>query len=114
MGLQKCYWGNSFEGKNVHEQVQFFNKTILNIFHNYIPKKTILCNDKDLLWFNNEIRKILTKKNEIFKQYIANGKSQTDYEWLQLISNNLIETMRSSKEKFYCKLSTKLANPSTS
>ena len=107
-------WGNSFKGKNVHEQVHFFNKTILNIFHNYIPNKTILCNDKDPPWFNNEIRKILTKKNEIFKQYIANGKSQTDYERLQLISNSVKETLRSSKEKFYYKLSTKLANPSVS
>ena len=33
---------------------------------------------------------------------------------LQLIDNSLAETIRSSKEKFYCKLSTKLANPSTS
>ena len=107
-------WGNSFEGKNVHEQVHFFNKTILNIFHNYIPNKTILCNDKDLPWFNNEIRNILTMKNKIFEQYIANGKSQIDYERLQLISNSLTETIRSSKEKFYFKLSTKLANPSTS
>ena len=107
-------WGNSFEGKNVHEQVHFFTKTILNIFHNYIPNKTILCNDKDPPWFDNEIRKILTMKNKIFEQYIANGKSQTDYERLQLISNSLAETIRSSKEKFYCKLSTKLANPSTS
>ena len=106
--------GNSFEGKNVHEQVHFFNKTILNIFHNYISNKNILCNDKNPPWFNNEIRKILTMKNEIFEQYIANGKSQTDYERLQLISNSLTETVRSSKEKFYCKLSTKLANPSTS
>ena len=53
-------------------------------------------------------------KNEIFEQYIANGKSQTDYERLQLISNALTETIRSFKEKFYCKLCTKLANPSTS
>ena len=29
-------------------------------------------------------------------------------------SKSIIETIRSSKEKFYCKLSTKLANPSTS
>ena len=43
---------------------------------------------------------MLTRKNEIFKQYIANGKSQTDYERLQLISNSLTETARSSKEKF--------------
>ena len=107
-------WGNSFKGKNVLEKVHFCNKTILNIFHNYIPNKTNLCNDKDPLWFNNEIKKILTKKNEIFKQYIANGKPQTHHERLQLISSSLTETVRSSKEKFYYKLSTKLSNPSTS
>ena len=103
-------WGNSFKAKNVQEQVHFFNTTILNIFHNYIPNKTTFCNDKDPPWFDNEIRKILTMKNEMFKQYIANGKSQTDYEWLQLISNSLTEAIISSKEKFYYKLSTKLLN----
>ena len=53
-------------------------------------------------------------KNEIFEQYISNEKFQTDYEWLQVVINNLGETTRSSEEKFYCQLSTKLANPSTS
>ena len=56
----------------------------------------------------------MTKKNQIFEQYIANGKSQTDYERLKLTCNSLTETIRSSKEKLYCKWSTKLANPSTS
>ena len=53
-------------------------------------------------------------KNEIYEQCVANGKSQTDYVRLQLISNSLAETIRSSEERFSCKLSTKLANPSTS
>ena len=83
----------------------------LEYFHSCIPNKTILCNDKDPPLFNNEIRNILTMKNKIFEQYIANGESQTDYQQLHLISNSLTETIRSSKEKFYCKLSTKLANP---
>ena len=52
-------------------------KKILNIFHNYIPKKTILCNGKDPPWFNNDIRKILTMKNEIFEQLMGNLKPIT-------------------------------------
>ena len=58
-----------------------------------------------------KLEKYWLKKNEIFKQYVANRKSQTDYERLQLISNSLTETIRSSKKKFYYKVSTKLANP---
>ena len=59
-----------------------------------------------------KLEKVLTKKNEIFEQYIVNGKSQNDYAQLQLISNSLTETIRSFKQKLYYKLSTKLGNPS--
>ena len=44
----------------------------------------------------------------------AIGKSQTDYEGWQLIRNSLAETIRPSKDNLYCKLSTKVANPSRS
>ena len=54
---------------------------------------------------------MLTKKNEIFKQYITNGKPQTNCERFQLISNSLIKTIKSPKEKLFCILSVKLANP---
>ena len=93
--------GNSFKGKNFHEKGPFFHSTTLNIFQNYISNRTVLPNDKDPSWFNNEIRKMLTKKNEILKQYIANGKPQTNYQRFQLISNSLTVTIRSSKEKFF-------------
>ena len=38
-------WSKSFSGKNVHEQVEPFNKTLLNIFHNFIPNKFVACDD---------------------------------------------------------------------
>ena len=45
--IENCDWPSLFLGKNVHQQVEIFNKTLLNIFHNYIPNKFILCGDKD-------------------------------------------------------------------
>ena len=98
----------------IHLKVKMFmNKSTSLTKQSRIIFTTIFLT-KDPPWFNNEIIKILTMKNKIFEQYIANGKSQTDYERSQLISNSLTETIRSSKEKFYCKLFTKLANLSTS
>ena len=49
------------------DQVYLFNKIILSIFHNFITNKIIKCNDKDRLWFSDEIRQILNKKNELLK-----------------------------------------------
>ena len=40
-------WEKLLENKNVNDQLYLFNKTMLNIFHNLIPNKNIICNDKD-------------------------------------------------------------------
>ena len=41
------YWWKSFSGKNVHEEVELFNRTLLNIFHNLLANKIFLWNDRD-------------------------------------------------------------------
>ena len=40
-----------------------FNETILNILRNFIPHETVLCDDRDPLWFNNEIKFVIREKN---------------------------------------------------
>ena len=57
---------NHLKIKNVSEQLYLFNKAILNTFHNFIPNKNIICTDKDPLWFNNQIKTLIEKKNHIF------------------------------------------------
>ena len=51
--IETFNWEKVLENKNVNEQLYFFNKTMLNIFHNFIPNKKITCNDKDPPCFNN-------------------------------------------------------------
>ena len=40
-------WERSLAEKDVNEKVYIFAKTIKNIFSNFIPHETILCDDKD-------------------------------------------------------------------
>ena len=40
--IESFDWSKLFSGKNVHEQVELFNETLLNIFHNFIPNKIIV------------------------------------------------------------------------
>ena len=60
--IENVYSSNLFLGKNVHEQMQIFNQTILNIFHNFIPNKTILCNNRDPPWISEKKNKLFIKK----------------------------------------------------
>ena len=65
-------WVNLFLDKNINEQVILFNRTILNIFHNFIPNKIILCDDRDPPWMNEKIKQLIRQK-----LYFKNKKSQT-------------------------------------
>ena len=48
-------WNKLFSGPYIHNQVNLFNTTILNIFRNFIPNKVILCDDKESPWVNEVI-----------------------------------------------------------
>ena len=51
-------WENLFFNKSINDQLTLFNVTIMNIFKNFIPNKTIICKDKDPPWINEEVKKI--------------------------------------------------------
>ena len=44
-----------FSGKNVHQQINIFNKTI-NIYSNFIPNKLVTFDDKDPLWMTQKLK----------------------------------------------------------
>ena len=87
---------------------------MLNIFHNFIPNKNTICNDKYPPWFNNQIKTLIEKKNHLFKRYMANGRLTVDRVRLQKAGAELINVIKSSKEKFCNNLAKKLNDPNTS
>ena len=63
-----------FSGKNVHEKFILFNKTILNIFHNFIPNKVIVCDGKDPLRMNDELKSLIKRKMWLYQTQRKSGK----------------------------------------
>ena len=55
-------WIRALSNASVDEKVCYFTETLLNIIHNFIPHKTIVCDDRDPLWINNEIKKTNQRK----------------------------------------------------
>ena len=100
--------------KNVNEQLYLFNKTMLNIFHNFIPNKNIICYHKDSSDFNNQIKGLIEQKNHLFKNYMADARLAVDRAKLQKAGAELIKVIKFSKENFYISHAKKLNDPSTS
>ena len=71
-------WERLFDSKDINSQVTALNETILNVFRNYVPNKYITIDDKDLVWINEVIKSKIKAKNLFFKQYIQNGRLESD------------------------------------
>ena len=95
----------------MHEQVELFNKTLLNFFHNFIPNKIILCDDKDPPWMNDEVKNLIKRKNWLFQCQRKSGN--LDYASSNSITQDISNAFNSSKLKYHERLALNLNDPKT-
>ena len=107
-------WDELFANKTVESQVSEMNDLLLNIYLNYIPNKTVLCDDKDPPWMTNGIRTAIEMKNNAYKEYIRSGMKYNYYVRLENLTTELSNLIRDTKTEYHSKLAAKLVNPSTS
>ena len=100
--------------RSVEFQVSELNYLLLNIYSNYVPNKTVLCDDKDPTWMTNGIRTVIEMKNNAYKEYIRSGMRHNYYVRLENLTNELSNLVRDTKTEYHSKLAAKLVNPSTS
>ena len=94
-------------------QVSELNDLFLNIYSNYIPNKTVLCDDKDPPWMINGIRTAIEVKNNAYKEYIRSGMRHNYYVRLENLTTELLNLIRDTETEYHSKLAAKLVNPST-
>ena len=59
-------------------QVEFFNKTLLNIMSNFVPNEMKSFNSHKPPWFNGHIKNLLRKQNNLYRKYKNNGFNPND------------------------------------
>ena len=90
------------------------NDLLLNIFSNYIPNKTVLCDDKDPPWVINGVRTAIKMKNKPYNEYIRSGRRHDYYARFENVTIELSSLTRDTKTEFHSKLAAQMVNPSTS
>ena len=58
-------WKRAFSNVNINERVSFFNKTILIIVSNFIPRETVICDNRDPPCINTRIKNLINDKKLI-------------------------------------------------
>ena len=71
-------------------------------------------NYRDPPWMNNEIKKLINEKNLAYKSYCRFNRDVFLFEKFKFLQNQLNVSIENSKQTYYSKLASKLANPATS
>ena len=109
--LDMVNWERLFDEKDLNAQVIALNETILNVFRNYVPNKYITVDDKDPVWMNEIIKSKMKAKNKLYKQYIKNGRFESDFVFIESLVNEINELISNAKNLYYVNLAKKLNNP---
>ena len=109
--LDMVNWERLFDKKDLNAQVIALNETILNVFRNYVPNKYITVDDKDPVWMNEIIKSKMKAKNKLYKQYIKNGRFESDFVFIESLVNEINELISNAKNLYYVNLAKKLNNP---
>ena len=99
--ISKLDWNKAFENLSVDEKVEFLNKTLLNIFRNYIPNKKIKCDYRQPLWMTDIIKKSLKERCKLTKFFtkLVRGKLIMIKFWKSL-KNALIKSLKLKRTTF--------------
>ena len=106
--LDSVNWERFFDKKDVNAQVLTLNEVILNMFRNYVPNKYITIHDKDPVWMNETIKNEMIVRNNLFKQYIQNGRFECDFILIERLGNELSDLISETKALYYKNLARKL------
>ena len=78
-----------------------------------VPNRTVTVRPHDLPWMNGNIRKLMRKRNRLYKKYKTN-KTRERFEAYKKVRNEVINLLRKSKQGFIDSLANKLKRPNLS
>ena len=100
-------WEKSLSNLEVNKEVSVFNETIINIFENFIPYKTITRNNKDPLGIT------YCGKNALYKHLKRRMLSSKLFDKLDALQGKLQSSTNFFQFVYYRKISKQLSDPST-
>ena len=102
---------DSIKSEDVNQYALNFTDKLINLAQDCIPHKQVRIRPHDLPWINGTIRKLMGKRNRLYKKYKHN-KTVENYESFKDIRNNVTSSLRKSKKEYFKSLADKLKSSS--
>ena len=77
--LQLVNWDRLLDNKDVDFQVLFSNYIISNFFRIFVPNTYVTCDDKNLVWINENIKSKIKTKKKLYQVFFQKSRQETDF-----------------------------------
>lgn len=95
---------------NINSYANNFTTKLMELAEKCIPTKTVTVRPLDLPWINSNIRRLMRKRNRLFKKY-KKDKSIENYDNFKRARNEVTTHLRRSKQNYIDSLANKLKSP---
>ena len=104
--VSEFYW-NTLYNDDVNLYAKQFSDTFLSVAEQSIPTKNVTIQPRDLPWINNNIRRLMRKKDRLFKKYKKN-RNNSNYVNFKRARNDVKHNLRNAKQEYSDSLTKKL------
>ena len=111
--IQQFPWGRHLARLSPDEQASFFTETLLNIFSNFTPNRTINVKSRDPPWTNRYIKNLLRRSKRAYKKYIRMGYKEEDRDQVELLGEEVRRSIENARHTHFESLCKDLANKET-
>ena len=94
-------------GNSIEINTDNLTNKILELSNKNIPNKIITVRQNDLPWINNEIRKLMRKRNR-YRRKAKKSNNRIDWTKFKQLRNKVVALLRSAKSKYFNKLHDKI------
>ena len=96
-----------------NQQVEILTETLLNIFSNFIPNKTITVRPRQAPWITQSIKNFILKKNRAYKTFVRNGRPNDKLAAMNNMISQSSKLIEDAKARYLEKVGKTLGNPAT-
>ena len=103
-------WPTMFSGLDVDKMTHIFTSKCASIFLEFIPHKTITCDNRDPPQMA-PLKSAIKRKHRVYKKHVKRGRKPDGWEYVRTIRNQTSSKITQAKDEYFSSSGKKLSDP---
>ena len=104
-------WPSMFSGLDVDKMTHLFTSECVSISSEFIPNKTITCDNRDPPWMTPSLKSAIKRKHRVYNKYVRRERKPDDWEYVRTVRNQTSSIITQAKDDYFSSLGKKLSDP---